>query len=327
MTDGVRTSSGLEHAAALTIDSAFDSFARSLPDALCGSAARLANDLQLGSIYEPWSTVFDHPFVLAAPCFAAETMDSLSRDEVRNAVTAHMLGVIESVAIERTGIGRVAMTEELRQILARARTTADEAIARIRVPATAPETQLDLARSRLEQTLLTERTILLENEVDFDRYDRIAAGKAALWLPAPLALAHAAGWSDAERKILRNMVVHVATALRAYEDAVEWEGDEAFGVGWASRLADAFSRVNKKRGAGVANRVLASGVLEAFVLRAQRNFEAATQLASILGMKQTAAWLTLQAMTMAEIRQAEADYAGYAARAKALRRWADRVLT
>jgi hypothetical protein len=81
------------------------------------------------------------------------------------------------------------------------------------------------------------------------------------------------------------------------------------------------------RASSVRNEVLESGVLALLLQRAHRSFAKARKLASAMELRDLSRWTAAQALALDELRRAEQEYAGYSVRAKALRGWAETVLT
>ncbi len=167
--------------------------------------------------------------------FIADTAPQLGGAVVHDAVTAHLLAVIEAFGTDRIEDGQVARTPALAAVLDHARRARDAAIARV----TAEDARAydDAAEATLA-AITEERGILRSGRaVDFDRYLAVSLAKQRLGVPASLALARAAGWDLRRRRILARMLDAIWTALQLHDDVVDWEDDLARGGCWAAALA------------------------------------------------------------------------------------------
>jgi len=314
------------------VDAVFAEFADNLPESARATADQLAHLLQLAPNEVPWSQVFPHEFTLAAPALVADALPSIPTSRVRSAVLAHMLCVLEGVARERASSGRIEIEPDLKRLWAFVRTARDEAAARMGFFVCAPESQFDLAFHRFEQVLAVERPLLDSLEpVDFALYDRITAAKQSLLVPACESIVQTAGWPAPKRRELREMIIKIGCGLRTYEDVVDWEDAQVHGGAWAVLLARELNRKTRAdrsaRAPSVRTEVLESGVLALLLQRAHRAFSTARKIASSLELRDLSRWTAAQALALDELRRAEQEFAGYAVRAKALRGWAETVLT
>lgn len=315
------------------VDAVFAAFSDRLPESTRATADRLAQILQLAPDGVPWSQVFPHEFTLAAPALVCDEIPSIPTSIVRSAVLAHMLGVLEGIAHERLSSERIAMSPELKRVLRYASMEREQASARIGFFGCAPESQFDLALHRFDQVLQVERPLLDSLEpVDFALYDRITTGKQALIVPACESITQAAGWPAPKRRDLRQMITSIGAGLKMYEDVVDWEDAQVHGGAWVVLLARELNRRTPRadrnaRASSIRNEVLESGVLALLLQRANRSFATARKIASALGLRDLSRWTAAQALALDELRRAEQEYAGYSVRAKALRGWAETVLT
>ncbi len=314
----------------IDVDSVYRDFCDDLPEGIRQTASTLASRLELASEGVPWSRVFPYEFTLAAPRLVADGIRFLPPETVRVAVLAHILGVVEALALLRLEHGRIAMTPELRKVLGYVRTVRDDVCCG--PEASMPEASFDLALDRFEQALAIERPILEGLQApDFALYDRLTAAKQAVMLPASSMIALQAGWPPDKRQSLRELLTAVACGLQVYEDVVDWEDNHIRGGAWPFFLCAALGSETQLHGAHAAGseraRVLDSGVLAILLQRAHQHFTKARRLAGALGLCCLERWASAQAVAFRDLSRAESEYAGYAVRATALRVWAEEVLT
>lgn len=313
----------------IDVDSVYRDFCDDLPEAIRQSASTLAFRLEVAPEGVPWSRVFPYEFTLAAPRLVADGIRFLPSATVRVAVLAHVLAVVEAIALSRLASGRISMTPELRKVLGYVRTARDDVCCV--VEASMPEARFDLAFDRFEQTLAIERPVLEGLQpADLALYDRLTAAKQSVMLPASSMIALQAGWPPDKRQTLRQLLTAVACGLQVYEDVVDWEDNHVRGGAWPFFLC---ASLGSEAGTGAPAtgseraRVLDSGVLAVLLERAHQHFAKARRLAESLGLCCLERWASAQAVAFHDLCRAESEYAGYAVRATALRVWAEEVLT
>lgn len=330
--DGLSRGSGFVQRRA-QVDAVYEAFVQKLPRSNREIAERLSDVLGLAPAGVAWSRVFAHEITFAAPSLVASGMPSLHASVVREAVLAHMLLVLEGMLREGLATGGVERSAGIERLLAQMSTARDQAASFMTVAVCAHESHFDLALNRFEQAIAVEQSVLEPLEpLDFGLYDRIVSAKQALLLPAPDALALRAGWSDARRHRLRQVLTLAGSAMRMYQDVVGWEEAQMRGGSWTLVLARRRASVGS---AGVSQpvpastrvEVLESGVLPDLLQRALRNLVAAAKLARRAGLPELDEWAKAHALSFEELHRAELRYPGYAARAKELRGWAETILT
>ncbi|WP_437320326.1 hypothetical protein [Sorangium sp. So ce385] len=224
---------------ALWVDELYTAFWRTLPGMLHAEAQGLAYTLGLAPSRDvPWSAVFRNEFTLAAPALLAEAMPGVRGATVQDALLAHLLAVIEAFGTDRIQDAQVRPTWQLEAILAHARRARDEALRRVAPDVDDPA--IDFARAD-EATLLAieaERSVLASGEpAGFSRYYALSLGKQSVGFPASIALAHAAGWTAAQREVLARLLSSVWLGLQLHDDVMDWQDDYQRGGAWAVVLA------------------------------------------------------------------------------------------
>lgn len=310
----------------IDVDSVYLDFCNDLPEAVRHAASTLAFQLELASDGVPLSRVFPHEFTLAAPRLVADAIPCLSSQTVRSAVLAHILAVLEAIALDRLASRRIFMTPELRKVLAYVRTARNDACCS--AEACMPEARFDLAFDRFEQAIAIQRSVLEGTQpASFALYDRLTAAKQSVMLPASSLIALQAGWSPDKRHGLRQMLTSIACGLQVHKDVVDWEEDHVRAGAWPCVLCAALAPDGVNETGSERVRVLDSGILAVLLQRAHLHFAKARQLAEAMGLCGLERWTLAQTVAFHDLYQAESKYAGYAVRATALRLWAEEVLT
>lgn len=272
----------------------------------------------------PWSRVFKNEFTLAAPTFFAAAMPDLPGETVAFAATAHMLAIIDAFATDRLLDRQIQGSIELMQLLESIRSHRDRAIAHVtggkspvyREAETASTSAIHTERVLLEQAL----------PLSFVDYAYLSRDKQAPALPAPLALARAAGWDERRVLAVRRVVEGILLGLQFFDDAVDWEDDWMGGRAWAVSLSRG-DRIAENPGRdSIRQQVHKSGVVADMVNMARRYYREARRLASALGAVRLANWVASQEAIMADAAHKEAKSAGYVVRAHQLSNWATEVL-
>ncbi len=308
------------------VDTLFAAFVGTLPAPLRGVASGLPHALGLAPSPDvPWSEVFGNVVTLGAPLFIADAAPQLGGAVVHDAVTAHLLAVIEAFGTDRIEDGQVARTPALAALLEHARRARDAAIARV---AAEDARAYDDAAEATLAAIAEERGILRSGRaVDFDRYIAVSLAKQRLGVPASLALARAAGWDLRRRRILARMLDAIGTALQLHDDVVDWEADLARGGCWAAALAGgAINLAWDEGGLAARGAVLGSGVLARMLAASARRYRAARRRAAALGVTRLAAWAREREATLSDLARHERESPGFAGRSRALSAWARSVL-
>lgn len=224
---------------ALWVDELYKAFWRTLPGMLHAEAQGLAHTLGLAPSRDvPWSAVFSNEITLAAPALLAEAMPGVRGATVQDALLAHLLAVIEAFGTDRIKDGQVRPTWQLEAILAHARRARDVALGRVAPGVDDPA--IDFARAD-DASLLAieaERALLASGgPAGFSRYYALSLAKQSVGFPASIALAHAAGWTAAQREVLSRMLSSVWLGLQLHDDVMDWQDDYQRGGAWAVVLA------------------------------------------------------------------------------------------
>jgi hypothetical protein len=315
----------------LLVDDVYATFCEDLPVSLQQPAQNLAASLGLSAPGVPWSRVFPHPFTLTVPGIVADASPPVDASVVRAAVVAHVMGLIQAVAMGREATGAVSATPEIRRVLSAVRMAKEQACGRLGGASFWAQARFDLAIQQVEQALSVERTCLGNaHSADWTTYERVATAKQAVMLPAPLSLARESHWRRDRREELRRMITAIALGLQLARDVTEWEDDHARGGAWALALArgiaDADPDVEPWVGS-VHSEVLESGILARLLRRAHESFQTGHELAIALGLGRVAQWTSTQGLALADLHRAEASFPGYAVRAAVLQAWAEEVLS
>jgi hypothetical protein len=313
------------------VDDVYATFCEDLPVSLQRPAQDLAASLGLSAPGVPWSRVFPHPFTLTVPGIVADASPLVDASVMRAAVVAHVMGLIQAVAMVREATGAVSATPQVRRVLSAVRMAREQACGRLGGASFWAQGRFDLAIQQLELALSVERACLgSAHSADWTTYERIATAKQAVMLPAPLSLARESRWRRDRREGLRRMITAIALGLQLARDVMEWEDDHARGGAWALALArgiaDADPDIEPQVGS-VHSEVLESGILARLLRRAHESFQNGHELAVALGLSRVAQWTSTQALALADLHRAEASFPGYAVRAAVLQAWAEEVLS
>jgi hypothetical protein len=309
-----------------SIDDVYAAFVKALPAELVGLASALPVVLQLAPSPDvPWSEVFSHEITLGAPRLVAEGMPGVSDEVVCDASLAHLLAIIEAFGTDRLLDGQIEPTPELESLLARARLTRDEALARVMAAGGDAGVEVPTyARADAETATAigAEHDLLHGGEtVAWARYLAVSYGKQRLGLPASLALARAAGWDARRGRTLARLLDAVWVGLQLHDDVLDWESDLARGGAWAVSLTKGAAGA-----ASVRQVVFASGVLHRMLRQSARCFRAARRRAEALHLDRLAAWARERERYTTDVARREAQSPGQTNRAHALSNWAKIVL-
>jgi|HubBroStandDraft_6_1064221.scaffolds.fasta_scaffold172875_2 hypothetical protein len=315
------------------VDELYEAFADRIGAPLSESARNLPRALRLAPEAMPWSRVFSHEVTLGAPALFAEGMLGVSGTQVRDAVLAHMLAVIDAFGTDRIEDEQIEATPAVFAVLGQARRERDRAIARLAgAEVRSTRSEFQVADVRAMQTIRQERQILRSGRaVEFPEYERASLEKQGVGIVASVALARATGWDDRRCHAVRTTLEAVWLGLQIADDVVDWEDDMRRGGAWAACLMEGLngppSSGSRLRGPpSVRQRVLDSGVLRQMLLRALRNMRAARRLASTLDARRLSGWAHAQEQRLETLVAAETRSPGYAVRAHALAAWAGEVL-
>jgi hypothetical protein len=314
------------------VDELYEAFADRIGAPLSESARKLPRALRLAPEAVPWSRVFSHEVTLGAPALFAEGMPSLSGAQVRDAVLAHALAVIDAFGTDRIEDEQIEATPAVFAVLGQARRERDRAIGRLVGPGVRAKGAFDMADARAMQAIRVERqTLRARKPVDFLEYERASLEKQGVGIVASVAMARVAGWDDRRCHAVRTTLEAIWLGLQMADDVVDWEDDMQGGGAWAACLMEGVggpppSGSRLRAQPSVRERVLDSGVLQQMLSRALRHMRAARRLAATLDAQRLSAWSRTQEQKLEALVDAETRSPGYAVRAHALAAWAGEVL-
>jgi hypothetical protein len=308
------------------VDELYQAFADKLEPSLRAIALDLPRALRLAPEPDmPWSRVFSHEVTLGAPALFAESMPVTSA-QVREAVLAHLLAVVEAFGTDRIEDKQVEPTPAVLAVLDQARR--DRTLAIERLFGGRPPDSVGFATADVEttQAIRHERELLASaRPVSFDVYEHASLAKQSAGLVASVALARAARCDERRCSAVQRTLESVALGLQMYDDVVDWEDDVARGGSWAVCLTRGAEIAQPRRDDARLD-VLASGVLHAMLVRAMHHMRAARRRAAGLGAGRLVAWAESREARLRALVSAELRSAGYAVRAHALAAWAGEVL-
>jgi hypothetical protein len=310
------------------VDDLYEAFADRIGEPLSASARDLPRALQLAPRAVPWSRVFSHEVTLGAPALFAEAMIGVPRSVVRDAVLAHLLGVVDAFGTDRIEDEQIDASPSVFAVLSQARRERDRAIARVYGAAPPPDGDFRATDAQAIRAIRNERAVLLSaRPVDIKAYETASLEKQGTGILASVALARVAGWSDRKCRAVRATLGSVCLGLQIADDVVDWENDLQRGGAWAvclMRGQGPSSGLRMKE--PIRNQVLRSGILAVMLKRAWVHMRSARRLSTVLAVKRLASWAGDQETRLAALVAAESRSAGYAVRAHALSAWASEVL-
>jgi hypothetical protein len=315
--------------AAVDIDALYAAVVETLPPNLQTAARELPFELNLApGPNVGWSDVFSHEVTLQAPALFAEAMPKAAPAQIRDAVLAHMLAVIEAFGSDRLQDGQTKDSIRLHDLLACLRLARDRAILRL-TDDVDPYAASDRETS---DSILAERAMLARAEVaSFAEYEAISLGKQSVGFPATMALARAVGLEKSELLLVERTLAGVALGLQFEDDVMDWEDDWRRGGAWAVCLARGervHFRSNERPTVPNALQrfVLESRVLPRMLGLARRKYGAVRRRASLLGARRLASWAEQRERHAASLARMEIKHAGYVLRMQRLAPWASAVL-
>jgi hypothetical protein len=314
------------------VDELYEAFADRLGEPLSASARDLAWALRLAPQPVPWSRVFSHEVTLGAPALLSEGMASVRSSQVREAVLAHALAVIDAFGTDRIEDEQIIASPGTLAVLGQARRERNRAMARLFGKTPPPESDFAAVDTMTIGAIRRERSLLqLGNAVDLRVYERASLNKQCAGVIASVALARIAGWGERRCRAVRATLESVWLGLQLADDVVDWEDDMRRGGAWAVCLMKGMavpppSGERLTQGGMIRARVFQSGVLRMMLARARLHMRAARRRASLLRAHRLAAWAGSFEARMETLVAAEARSPGYAVRAHALAAWAGEVL-
>jgi hypothetical protein len=311
------------------IDAFYGAVVETLPPELQGAARELPFRLRLApGPNVSWSEVFSHEVTLRAPALFAEAMPNVAPAQIRDAVLAHMLAVIEAFGTDRIHDGQVTDTAPLQDLLACFRMARDRAILRL----TDEIDPYGAADRETRDANLAERGMLSRAEVStFRQYEAISLGKQSVGFPATLALARAAGLEKSKLIAIERALACVWLGLQFEDDVLDWEDDWRRGGAWAVCLARGTRvRLRSNERPTMPNAlqrfVLESEVLPRMLGLARRKYRAVHRRAMVVGARKLASWAQERERHAASLARMESKHAGYVLRMQRLAPWASVVL-
>jgi len=318
-----------------SIDALYAGFVSTLPQELRALAGSLPHALCLAPMEQAtWGDVFNHTVTLEAPRLFASTFSAAGPEQVRSAVLAHALSVIEAFGTDRIADGQVRATRELTLLLVELRRSRNIILEEL-----APGTG-EVARAADRETneaILEENAILKRlGAATFEEYARISLAKQAVGFPASVALARAAGAGPLEQEKVRRALAGVWLGLQFEDDAIDWEDDWRRGGGaWAVSLARRRLESVREQSADerptepdlVRRRVHRMGILHSMLRAARHQYRTAWRYARLLQAGPLVRWTEQRITRLDALIPLEKRHAGYVVRAMKLAPWAKEVLT
>ena len=329
------------------VDEIYEMFARSLPPTLARAAGTLASTLRLvpdgaggeTSAAAPprddralaWSEVFQHEIVLAAPALFAEAVPEVPSRIVREALRAHVLGVLHAFAVDRVqdgearpGASTLALIDAMRDARDLAlRRVLEGAAAKVPTATTTATTATGFPDEDTAAAVRDEQRCLAASEAtSMARYLEVSRRKQGAAAPASAALALSAGWAPAEVALVHELFEALALGLQMYDDAIDWPKDLERGSAWAASLLG----VARLPRAEASAKIRQSDVLFALVDGGRAQFARGEDIASKLGATSAAAWAGTQRLALERVASLEQRSPGYSARQQALGGWLHEVL-
>jgi hypothetical protein len=311
------------------IDALYAAVVETLPAGLHSSARALPHALKLApGPNVTWSEVFNHEVTLHAPALFAEAMPQAAPSQVRDAVLAHMLAVIEAFGTDRIQDGQIEDSMQLRDVLSYLRLARDRAVLRL-VDDVDPYAPAD---RETRDAIMTERALLNRAEAaSFSQYEAISLSKQSVGFPATLALARAVGWEEPRMVLLERALAGIWLGLQFEDDVIDWEDDWRRGGAWAVCLArgtrvQSLSRDKPTMPNALQRFVLESRVLPRLLVLARRKYRGVRRRALALGARKLAAWAEQRERYAASLARMEDKHAGYVLRMQRLAPWASVVL-
>jgi hypothetical protein len=313
----------------VNIDALYSAVVETLPQELRDAASELPYRLRLApGPNMPWSEVFNHEVTLSAPALFSEGMPNVKPGEVREAVLAHMLAVIEAFGNDRIEDGQVVDSQLLRDVLAYLRLARDRAILRL-------SDELDPFASADRETrdaILCERSLLTRAEpTSFPQYEAVSLGKQAVGFPATLALARRTGCGASSERVLAAALGAIWLALQFEDDVMDWEDDWRRGGAWVVCLARSVRNTTRSKERPTIPNALQRYVLESKILlrlldRSRHKYRSVRRRARALGARRLATWAEQRERHVAALARMESQHAGYVLRMQRLGPWAAAVL-
>jgi hypothetical protein len=314
------------------VDELYEAFADRLGEPLSASARDLSWALRLAPLPVPWSRVFSHEVTLGAPALFAEAMAGVHSSQVRDAVLAHALAVIDAFGTDRIEDEQIIASPGTLAVLGQARRERDRAMTRLFGRTPPRESDFSAIDTMTISAIRRERSLLqLGSPVELRAYERESLDKQCAGVIASVALARVAGWGERRCRTVRATLESVWLGLQLADDVVDWEDDLRRGGAWAVCLMRGMdlpppSGERPTNGGRMRARVLQSGVLRMMLARARTHMRAARRRASLLRAHRLAAWAGSFEARLETLVAGETRSPGYAVRAHALAAWASEVL-
>jgi hypothetical protein len=306
---------------ASTLDELYASFLQTLPPTESALARALPHTLRLARTPEaPWSHAFRELVVPGLPLFLAEGLSGAFTSSVREAATAHLLGVVAALIVRRVQEGAVTPSPELDGLLAALRRARDAALERVeaKLPPSA-QTDYTLAEQEAAAALAEERELLRQRTpVSVERYERLQLRTQAAMFPAPLALAAVAGCSEARKRVIHQALHGLSLCFEVSGAALDWEENEARGAAWAVNLMrHHVGGALPSHPAEVRRLVQGCGVLVRLLERAREHFAEVKRAAGWVGARHLERWAAEEERSANMLARTEARSPGHAVQWKA----------
>jgi hypothetical protein len=304
-----------------TLDELYESFLQSLPPAPGALGRALPHTLRLSASPEaPWRQAFREPVVPGLPLYLAEGLTGAFPSAVRDAATAHLLGVVAALVTRRLEEGAVQASPELEALRDALRTARDAALERLgaQLPR-GVQTDYLLAEQDAAAALAEARELLRQRTpMSVERYERLLLRTQAALFPAPLALASVAGCSEARKRVIQQAVAGLALCFQVRDDALDWEENEARGAAWAVNLMrHHVGGAVPGHPTEVRRLVQGCGVLVRLLERARENFAEVKRAAGWVGARNLERWAAEEERSANMLARTEARSPGHAVQWKA----------
>jgi hypothetical protein len=303
----------------VNIDTLYLAFVETLPPDEQRVARQLPYRLKLvASEDTSWSDVFRHEFTLSAPAFFAEALPGAAPGQIRDAVLAHMLGVVEFLVSTRLAGEEASNDEELQLLSERLSHACERLFERF---GAGSRMSYEMACAKTQTASRHTRQLLDRVEpVSLSRYRSRVLAQHSARFSATLALAQVAGASPTEIRAVDRTLGSAWLALQSEEDALDWEHQWQSGGAWAVCVARGLRSATRDRDRPtepdmLRHAVVASGALTALLGVSRTAFRATRRRACALRAERLAAWATEREQQLYDLVKRERESGGYAVRA------------
>lgn len=278
----------------IDVDALYAGFCAAIPNGVA-PAAHSVGPLLLGApSRSQLSEYFEHPFILEAPDFIAESLPTPSPRAIRDATLAHLLTVLRSAAELRAARSEPALRGGLEPILAELRAARDRVIANL---SPIGLDAFEIAEQRASRALDDIQRVFAGGEgANLSDYLLLTREIMAPRVQACRLLATMAGQSDERLLLLERALECVWVARETERDAEGWRRGWRAASGWVvclARSARGRASADQERSTEpdlIARMVHESGVLDSMRACAARLWDAAAHRAAQLGASRLALW-------------------------------------